>query len=174
MSDVNREVLEVDVLFVGAGPACLAGALRLTQLAKAHDESVERAGAGRKLGELNIAIIEKGSEVGMHSLSGAVLDPRALRELLPDFESLGFPIEKKVETDAVYFLTQAGKLKFPITPPPLQNHGNLIVSLHKVTRWLATQAEAAGINIFPGFAGRDVLYDGDRVVGVRTGDRGIN
>ncbi len=174
MSDVNREVLEVDVLFVGAGPASLAGALHLTQLARAHDEAVERAGAGRKLGELNIAIIEKGSEVGMHSLSGAVLDPRALRELLPDFESRDFPIEKKVETDAVYFLSQAGKLKFPITPPPLQNHGNLIVSLHKVTRWLAAQVEAAGVNIFPGFAGREVLYDGDRVIGVRTGDRGIN
>ena len=109
MSDGNREILEVDVLFVGAGPACLAGALHLAKLAKAHDAAVDGAGAGTKLGELNIAVIEKGSEVGMHSLSGAVLDPRALRELMPDFEARGFPIEKKVDTDAVYFLTERGK-----------------------------------------------------------------
>jgi len=174
MSDANREILEVDVLFVGAGPACLSGALHLTQLAKAHDAAVDAAGAGTKIGELNIAVIEKGSEVGMHSLSGAVLDPRALRELVPDFESRGFPIEKKVETDSVFFLTEGGKWKLPITPPPLQNHGNYIVSLHRVTRWLGEQCEAAGVNIFAGFPGASILYDGDKVVGVRTGDRGLN
>jgi len=174
MTDVEREVLEVDVLFVGAGPACLAGAIRLAQLARQHDERVDAAGAGRKLGELNIAVIEKGSEVGMHSLSGAVLDPRALRELFPDFESRDFPIDKHVETDAVLFLSEKGKFKLPITPPALQNHGNFVVSLHKVTRWMAAQAESLGINIFPGFAGAAILYDGDRVLGVRTGDRGID
>jgi electron-transferring-flavoprotein dehydrogenase len=174
MTDVNREVLEMDVLFVGAGPACLAGAIRLAQLARVHDEQVDTAGAGRKLGELNIAVIEKGSEVGMHSLSGAVLDPMALRELFPDFESMEFPIEKKVETDSVHFLSEKNHYKLPVTPPPLQNHGNYIVSLYKVTRWLAAQAEALGINIFPGFAGAEVLYDGERVIGVRTGDRGID
>jgi electron-transferring-flavoprotein dehydrogenase len=174
MTDVNREVLEVDVVFVGAGPACLAGAIRLAQRARAHDENIDAAGTGRKLGELNIAVIEKGSEVGLHSLSGAVLDPRALRELFPDFESMDFPVEKKVDTDSVHFLTEKSAYKFPVTPPPLQNHGNLVVSLYKVTRWLAAQAEALGINIFPGFPGAEVLYEGDRVVGVRTGDRGVD
>ncbi len=91
MSDVSRETLEVDVLFVGAGPACLAGALHLANLVKQHDEAIDRAERqGTKLGEISIAVIEKGSEVGMHSLSGAVLDPRALRELMPDFESRGW------------------------------------------------------------------------------------
>jgi electron-transferring-flavoprotein dehydrogenase len=174
MSDVQRETLEVDVLFVGGGPACLAGAIHLARLAQEHDAAVERTGSGRKLGDLNIAIIEKGSEIGMHSLSGAVLDPRALRELFPDFESRGFPVEKPVETEAVYYLTPTGKLKFPITPPPLRNHGNLIVSLYKVTRWMAAEAEKLGINVFAGFPGRDILYDGNRVVGVRTGDRGLD
>jgi electron-transferring-flavoprotein dehydrogenase len=175
MSEAHREVLEVDVLFVGAGPACLAGAIHLARLVQQHDAAIERAGAGTKLGDINIAVIEKGSEIGMHSLSGAVLDPRALRELFPDFEARGFPIEKPVETDAVYFLTAGGKMKLPITPPPLQNHGNYIVSLHKVTRWMGQQAEALGVNIFPGFAGAEMLYaDGGRVVGVRTGDRGLD
>jgi electron-transferring-flavoprotein dehydrogenase len=174
MSDVTREVLEVDVLFVGAGPACLAGAIRLAQLARAHDENVEQSGTGRKLGEINIAVIEKASEVGMHSLSGAVLDPRAIRELFPDFQSRGFPIEKPVETDAVHFLTTGGQFRLPITPPPLQNHGNFVVSLHKVTRWMAAEAEKLGVNIFAGFTGGEILYAGDRVVGVRTGDRGVD
>ena len=176
MAAVNREVLEVDVLFVGAGPACLAGALHLAQLARQHDEAVERgATSGRKLGELNIAVIEKGSEVGMHSLSGAVLDPRALRELMPDFESRGFPAEKKVETDHVYYLTSRGKIELPTTPPPLENRGFHIVSLHKVVRWMAQQAETLGVNIFAGFPGAQMLYDDSaRVIGVRTGDRGID
>ena len=176
MTEVQREVLEVDVLFVGAGPACLAGAIHLAQLVRNHDAAVASGSLSAKpVGEINIAVIEKGSEVGMHSLSGAVLDPRALRELLPDFEGRDFPIEKTVDNDAVFFLSGNGKLKFPITPPPLQNHGNFIVSLHKVTRWMAAQAEALGINIFPGFAGASVIYDdAARVLGVRTGDRGVD
>ncbi len=171
----EREVLEVDVLFVGAGPACLAGALHLANLARQHDEAVAQGrGAGAPLGELQIAVIEKASEVGMHSLSGAILDPHALRELMPDFEAQGFPAESMVTEDAVYFLTAKKHLKFPVTPPPLQNHGNYLVSLHQVTRWLASKVEAAGVNVFAGFAGSEILFEGDRVVGVRTGDRGVD
>jgi len=175
MSEAEREVLEVDVLFVGAGPACLAGALHLSKLIAQHDAAIEAGSAtGDKIGEVEIAVIEKGSEVGMHSLSGAVIDPRALQELMPDFEEQGFPYEFKVEEDSVYFLHSSGQWRFPITPPPMQNEGKYIASLHKVTRWLAEKVEAAGINVFCGFAGSEMLYDGDRVVGVRTGDRGVD
>jgi electron-transferring-flavoprotein dehydrogenase len=175
MSEVEREVLEVDVLFVGAGPACLAGALHLSQLIQKHDAAVD-AGTlqGDKLGDIEIAVIEKASEVGMHSLSGAVIDPRALHELMPDFEEQGFPFEFKIDEDSVYYLSSSGQWRFPITPPPMQNEGKYIASLHKVTRWMAEKVEAAGINVFCGFAGAEMLYDGDRVVGVRTGDRGVD
>jgi electron-transferring-flavoprotein dehydrogenase len=176
MTQVEREVLEVDVLFVGAGPACLAGALHLSKLVREHDEAIERGEAtGEKLGGIEIAVIEKGIEVGMHLLSGAVLDPRALRELMPDFEEEGFPFENKVDADSVHFLTAGSSFKLPITPPPLQNHGNYIVSLHKLGRWLGEKVEAAGINLFCGFPGAEILYDdGSGVVGVRTGDRGVD
>ncbi len=174
MPPVEREVLEADVLFVGGGPASLAGALHLANLVRRHDETVAATGSGRALGEVQIVVIEKASEIGMHSLSGAVLDPRALRELMPDFETQGFPHEGAVRADSVHFLTGRGQFKFPVTPPPLRNHGNYIVSLHKLTRWLATKVEAAGVNVFAGFPGAEILYDGARVAGVRTGDRGVD
>jgi len=159
MSD--RETLDVDILIVGGGPAGLSAALRLAQLQKA---------AGKTL---SIAVLEKAAEPGAHLLSGAVLDPRALAELVPDFESKGAPLASKVHEDRIYFLTQTGKLKFPITPPPLQNHGNYIISLQQLGKWLSGLVEAEGIDMFSGFAGSDLLMDGERVVGVRTGDRGI-
>jgi electron-transferring-flavoprotein dehydrogenase len=159
MSD--RESLDVDILIVGGGPAGLSAALRLAQLQKA-------AGA-----TLSIAVLEKAAEAGAHLLSGAVLDPRALAELIPDFESRGAPLASKVRDDRVYFLTPSGKVRFPITPPPLQNHGNYIISLQQVGKWLSGLVEAEGIDMFPGFAGSELLMDGNRVIGVRTGDRGV-
>ena len=106
-------------------------------------------------------------------LSGAVLDPRALVELIPDFRSAGAPIEADVVEDRVYALSAGGKIALPLTPPPLRNHGNLIISLNQFAKWLSTRVEAAGIDLFTGFPGVEVLFDGERVVGVRTGDRGI-
>jgi electron-transferring-flavoprotein dehydrogenase len=169
----TREVLDVDVLFVGAGAASLAGALHLQRLIDAHNARVEQTGEGSKL-EPMIAVIEKGSEVGAHSLSGAVLDPVALQELIPDYLEQGCPVEKAVDREDVYYLTKKHALRFPLTPPPLRNHGNLIVSLVKFNKWLGGQVEAAGVNIFPGFAGTEILEEGDIVAGVRTGDKGID
>jgi electron-transferring-flavoprotein dehydrogenase len=167
----EREVMEVDVLFVGAGPASLAGAYRLAQLAKEHDAKV---GSGKKLGELSIAVLEKSAEVGLHGFSGCVMDPRGIRELMPDFEEQGFPLEAKVEEDAAVFLTDKHKLTLPITPPPLQNHGNYIISLAKATRWMAQKCEEAGVQIFAGFAGSQLLVEDGKVVGVRTDDKGYD
>ena len=170
----EHEVMEVDVLFVGGGIACLSGALHLSNLIKKHNEKVEKEGAGKKLDEVMIAVLEKGAFVGAHGISGAVMDPTALKELIPDFIEKGAPLEAEVSGEKVCFLTEGGKIQAPITPPPLNNHGNYVVSLAKLTEWLGAQVEEAGVNIFPGFAGTEILYDGDRVIGVRTGDKGID
>ena len=159
---MTRETLEVDILIVGGGPAGMSAALRLAQLQKEHG------------GEpLSIAVLEKAREVGAHMLSGAVLDPSALRELVPDFEQKGAPLATPVGDDHVYFLTARSKIPFPIIPPPLRNHGNFIISLNEFVKWLAKQVEAEGIDVFTGFAGQEVLMNGRDVLGVRTGDRGV-
>ena len=173
MAEPERDVLEVDVLIVGGGPTGLAAALRLRQLLDAHNARVEKEGGGDKL-DLSIALIEKGNEIGSHAISGAVLDPRALVELDPDFEKNGCPLESPVTDDSVWFLTAGGRWPFPIVPPPLRNHGNYVTSLGKMVRWMAERAEAAGIDLFPGFAAAAPLIEGDALVGVRTGDKGID
>ncbi|GAC1445943.1 MAG: electron transfer flavoprotein-ubiquinone oxidoreductase [Pyrinomonadaceae bacterium] len=173
---MERESLDMDVVFVGAGPANLSGALHLARLIKQHDEDVSSGEKqGKSLGEIEIGVIEKGSSVGSHILSGAVMDPKALRELIPDFEEQGAPLETQVTEDHFYYLTKTRAIKSPITPPPLKNHGYYIVSLNRLTAWLGEKCEAAGVNIFPEFPGAEMLYDeNDRVIGVRTGDKGIN
>jgi electron-transferring-flavoprotein dehydrogenase len=157
---MDRETLEVDVLIVGAGPAGLAAALRLAARQRA-------AGTTR-----SVAVLEKGREPGAHSLSGAVLDPSALAELLPDCEARGAPLGVPVTRDRIYYLTPRGAWRSPIVPPPLRNHGHRVISLSRLVAWLGVQAEDAGVDVLTGFAGQDVLFDGDRVAGVRTGERG--
>jgi electron-transferring-flavoprotein dehydrogenase len=161
---MEREKLEFDVLFVGAGPANLAGAIHLKKIAQQTGQEIE------------VAIIEKAESIGAHSLSGAVLDPRALRELMPDFRERGCPIEETDLRDAVFYLTPNGQFRLPYTPPYMHNEGCFIISLSKFCAWLGTLAEELGVNVFPGFAGVEALYDeaGRRVMGVRTGDKGVN
>lgn len=173
---IEREQLEMDVVFVGAGPANLAAALHLKKKIREHDEFIEKGfKKGRKIGDLEIAIVEKGSFVGAHILSGAVMDPIAIRELMPDFLEQGCPVDTVVTEDAFWYLTEKSKISAPIVPPPLKNKGKYIVSLSRVCEWLAEKCEEAGINIFPEFPAAEVLYDeNDRVIGIRTGDKGID
>jgi electron-transferring-flavoprotein dehydrogenase len=172
---VEREEMPVDVVFVGAGPACLAGSIHLMNLIAAHNEAIEKGDKeGKVLDEPMICVIEKGSEVGSHQLSGAVLDTRALGELIPDWKERGnFPVERFVEREEMALLTQTGKIKAPWIPPELRNHGKPIISLGRFCKWLAEIAEEKGVNIFPGFAGSELLWEGEQCVGVRTGDRGL-
>ncbi|HXD32450.1 MAG TPA: electron transfer flavoprotein-ubiquinone oxidoreductase [Pyrinomonadaceae bacterium] len=173
---MERETLEFDVVFVGAGPANLSGALHLSRLIKSHNEAVASGEKqGKALGDVEIAVIEKGAAVGSHILSGAVMDPKGLRELIPDFVEQGAPLESPVKEDHFLYLTRNHAIRSPITPPPLKNHGYYIVSLNRLTSWLGEKCEESGVNIFPEFPGADMLYDdNDRVIGVRTGDKGID
>jgi electron-transferring-flavoprotein dehydrogenase len=157
--------MQYDVVVVGAGPAGLAGAIRLRQLA------VERGN------EVSVCVIEKGSEVGAHILSGAVMDPRAINELIPDWQALDAPLDTPVSEDRFLFLTGTSALRTPdwMLPACFRNHGNYVISLGNVCRWLGRQAEQLGVEIFPGFAAAEVLYsDNGSVKGVATGDMGVN
>jgi electron-transferring-flavoprotein dehydrogenase len=173
---MERDSLEMDVVFVGAGPANLSGALHLKRLVATHNAEVAAGKSpGPALGDIEIGVIEKGATIGSHILSGAVMDPKGLAELIPDFAERGAPLESPVNEDHFLYLTKSHSLRSPLTPPPLMNHGYYIVSLNRLTAWLGEQCEEAGVNIFPEFPGAEMLYDEhDRVIGVRTGDKGID
>jgi len=159
-----RESMEYDVVIVGAGPAGLAAAIRLKQLAATQQR------------EINVCVLEKGAEVGAHILSGAVMDPIALTELLPTWQADGAPLNTQVTEDQFLFLTASGATAVPqwLLPDCFKNHGNYVVSLSNVVKWLGQQAEQLGVEIFPGFAAAEVLFDEDgRVKGVATGNMGV-
>jgi electron-transferring-flavoprotein dehydrogenase len=171
---IEREQNPVDVLFVGAGPASLAGAIHLARLVKQHNATAEK-----KLDEPMIAVLEKSAEVGYHGFSGAVMNPRGLRKLFPDLEAAGVPFESVVTDDEVWFLSAKNKINVPSPPPPMinpfNNHGNYIISLQKLVAWMSTKAEEEGVTVAAGYPAAELLYDDhDRVTGVRTTDMGLD
>ncbi len=173
MSEPERESMEVDVLYVGAGPANLASAYHLSKQIEARNALAEKEGQA-PIEPPVILVIEKAAAAGDHQLSGAVVNPKAIAELMPDFVEQGFPTEHIVTDSQFVIFTRKRTIKAPICPPQFQKKGYHVVSLSNVVRWMAEKCEEAGIEIYPGFAAAQVLTDGDRVIGVRTGDMGID
>jgi len=172
MTEPERETLDLDVVFVGAGPASLAGAYHLARLIERHNESAGSGEGGGAPIEASIAVLEKGKEIGSHALSGAVVDPSVFQELFPD-DWQDAPWEAEVSEEEVLFLTENRAFALPVIPPPLANHGNYVASLGKLLKWMAPKVEAAGVDVFCEFPAARVLLEDGRVMGVRTGDRGI-
>ena len=166
---IQREQLEADVLIVGAGPAGLSCALHLANLIKKHNAS----GAKPELSAENIYVLEKGREIGAHQLSGAIMNPKALAELVPGFEKSA-PLDTPVTHSAALLFTKNSALRFPVTPPPFQNKGNYVISLNKVSKWLGGLVEAAGVNVFKEFGGAELVYEGNGIAGVITEDKGVD
>ncbi|MCH8891847.1 MAG: electron transfer flavoprotein-ubiquinone oxidoreductase, partial [Myxococcales bacterium] len=175
MSPVERESMEVDVLYIGAGPASLASSLHLMNQVEAFNQRAESEGKA-PIEPPSVLILEKGAAVGDHMLSGAVMNPQGIRELVPDFVEKGFPTEYVCDYAGFWIFHPKGKIRVPgpFIPPNFRKKGYHVTSLNNVAKWMAERCEEAGVDIYPGFAGDKILTEGNRVTGVRTGEMGVD